>query len=95
MSQAASAPAKKAACILRFSLPGEFYLVYSWRRQLIANPLSPVSPSQAHLLTHSGDFNFYIPSLAQAQVNQRCPEQMPVGFYCLKLARVSHFLLLR
>lgn len=95
MSQATSAPASKAACILQFSLPGEFYLVYSWRRLLIANPLSPVSPSQAHLLMHSGDFNFYIPSLALAQVNQRCPEQMPVGFHCLKLAWVCHFLFLR
>lgn len=73
MSQAPSAPARKAACILQFSLPGEFYLVYSWRRLLIANPLSPVSPSQAHLLMHSGDFNFYIPWLKSiSAILSRC-----------------------
>lgn len=58
MSKASSAPAKKAACIRQFSLPGEFYLVYSWRRQLIANPISPspISPSHAHFLTCAGGF---------------------------------------
>lgn len=55
MSKAFSAPAKKAACVLRLSLPGEFYLACSWRRQLIADPISPspISPSQADFLTRT------------------------------------------